>query len=142
MSYRINHDPFEVKEILPLGTSIERPYFGVGSIDDDDTTVGRTLLLCGIPDTITITELVSIFKTQFPTVEVVAGEILMNPSGKQRPLAILELKNRKDVSFILNSKYSVTWPRSSLVIKPLPNMLYPDRVRMNSCSVLRDKLCI
>eukprot|EP01124_Arcella_intermedia_P016084 TRINITY_DN2261_c0_g1_i1.p1 TRINITY_DN2261_c0_g1~~TRINITY_DN2261_c0_g1_i1.p1 ORF type:complete len:886 (-),score=277.32 TRINITY_DN2261_c0_g1_i1:3-2660(-) len=129
---RVEGDPFEVKYVIPLGNDTTSPYFGPGSPESnmsDESQLGRTVLVAGLPAGTNTEELKKIMYEQgFNQIE--AAEICLNPNGTLRDVGIVEFKNRKAANACVEQ---FVGPQRSYVL-PMYLVVYPGVVR-DCCSL-------
>jgi len=127
---RVEGDPFEISEIIPMGTNITTPYFGLHSaLNQPENRESWTLVVCGIPKGLNTEQLLEIMKTG--GANPVAAEVLLNPDGKARPLAVVEFSSKDEAEKTLQNFKN---PHNKVYLKPLPVMVFPGVV--GSCCSL------
>lgn len=134
--HRKGTNPFEVKEVVHFGPPGEHtpPHFGPDSPGDLLTAeqhhpIGRSLVVCGLPNNCTTAQLSALFTTTPPA----KAEVILNPNGKPRPLGVVEFDTRQECD-----EEEARWPaegrEDGVFVRRLWVMVFPDVVG-GSCSL-------
>lgn len=133
---RPGSDPFEIKEVVQLGTTPSLWHFGPKSIRGDESQVERSVVVVGLPKSFTDNQLLELF-SKFPA-KPLAAEIILNPDGRARNFGVVEFKSSNDAHLVVSSFSEQPFPDSTLYIKLLSNMAFPSTIK-GCCSLKHAK---
>jgi len=120
-------DPFEAMHTVHLGDDASPPHFGEGSpgssgTPEENDAIGRTVVVCGIPKSLSNDGLLDAFKDD--GFEVAKAEMLLNPNRSTRPCGVVEFPTKEGaVEACLKNSLSA-YP--TMYIRPLHKMMFPD----------------
>eukprot|EP01130_Rhizamoeba_saxonica_P002202 TRINITY_DN12056_c0_g1_i1.p1 TRINITY_DN12056_c0_g1~~TRINITY_DN12056_c0_g1_i1.p1 ORF type:complete len:844 (-),score=168.87 TRINITY_DN12056_c0_g1_i1:167-2698(-) len=125
---RVEDNPFVVSHVIPLGDSNTTPEFGPGCVEseeNDESQIGRTVIIngCKVQE-----KLEGILKEQGLDFHSNI-EMVKNPNGRFRALAILEYNTRSEANQVIQ-----TFTHETYFAEPLWRMVYPDVIG-GTCSI-------